>query len=792
MKKLALLLLCGTTMLLDATTAVAQSAQGAAASVKQDDVSAELAPVTVTARRTEESLQAVPVSVVAITKLQLENNDATDLSKLAELAPQVIIGEVETGTGAALAIRGISSGSSDSGLDQSVLVVFDGVPLSRGRVVTLSTFDIQQVEIMEGPQALFFGKNSPAGVISIASVDPTDVFGGYAKAGYEFIADEGYAEAAVSGPIVDHLDARLAVRADYQDGWIHNVATPVADPFHPGVTDPGAIAGRWQPGGHETAGRLTVVWSPTENFDAKLKLTVDQQTQNGGNAYGEPFCVGNVVPVVLGVRLPEINCQKNMTVAISGLAPEFAANFPYGNGGKPYQDMNLALASATLNERLSDVTLTSTTGFYDQSISDSGTYDWSPFATIYQGEHEHYQLVTQELRANTTFSFPVNFMTGVYYEHSNRPWFNAPDLFNLGINPSVNNYTTAETTATTTSTSYSAFAQLRWNIIPTVELAAGARYTHDEKTLTIENIANNPAAAYLGIDLYPQGQVLRAPYSSDNASPEVTLSWHPEPDQTLYGAYKTGYLAGGLSNSDLLEASATPGNIRFGSESSKGGEIGYKADLANHTLRLDLTGYYYNYNGLQVASYDPATLSFPIGNASKARTKGVEGTLQWLAMKNLTFNASFGYNLARYLSFPAAPCYDAQTPMQGCINGVQSLGGQPLILAPDITFDLGGDYRMNFAAGWTADLTMDGAYTSSYQTASDNNPGGTQSAFWRLNAAVHVRPENGNYEFAIIGRDLTNSYYLISTTSQTAGNPGQFDGLFARPREVILEATYHY
>ena len=792
MKKLVLPLLYGIAMFLEATTAAAQSGPAATASVTTGEAAAELAPVTVTARRTAESLQAVPVSVVAITKQQLENNDATDLSKLAELAPQAIIGEVETGTGAVLAIRGISSGSSDSGLDQSVLVVVDGVPLSRGRIVTLSTFDMQQVEIMEGPQALFFGKNSPAGVISLTSADPTNVFGGYAKAGYEFEADESYAEAAVSGPIVDHLDARLALRADYQDGWIRNVATPVADPFHAGVTDPGAIAGQRQPGGHETAGRLTLVWAPTESFDAKLKLTLDQQTQNGGNAFGEPFCVGNVVPVVLGVRLPEINCQKNMTLAISGLAPEFAANFPYGNGGKPYQDMNLTLASATLNERLDDVTLTSTTGFYDQSISDSGTYDWSPYATIYQSEHEHYQLVTQELRANTTFSFPVNFMAGAYFEHSDRPWFNAPDLFNLGINPSVNNYTTAETTARTTSTSYSAFAQLRWNIIPTVELAAGARYTHDEKNLSVENIANNPAAAYLGIDLYQQGQVLRAPYSDDNVSPEATLSWHPQPDQTLYAAYKTGYLAGGLSNSDILEASANPGNVRFGPESSKGGEVGYKADLADHTLRLDLTGYYYNYSGLQVASFDPATLSFPIGNASKARTKGVEGTLQWLTMRDLSFNGSFGYNIARYLSFPAAPCYDGQTPAQGCSNHVQSLGGQPLILAPDLTFDIGGDYRVNFAPGWTADLTMDGAYTSSYQTASDNNPGGTQSAFWRLNAALHVRPDKGNYEFAVIGRDLTNSYYLISTTSQTAGNAGQFDGLFARPREVILQATYHY
>lgn len=792
MKKFVIPLLCGSAMLFDITAATAQSTQTAALHATEGDAATELEPVTVTARRTAESLQSVPVSVVAITKLQLENNDATDLSKIGELAPQVIIGETATGPGAVLAIRGISSGISDSGLDQSVLVVVDGVPLSRGRVITLSTFDMQQVEIMEGPQALFFGKNSPAGVISLTTVDPTDRLGGYVKAGYEFEARESYIEGAISNQIAPTLDARLAVRADYLDGWITNEATAVPDPFHPGVTDPGAIAGGRQPGGHETAGRLTLRWTPSDDFDAKFKLTLDQQTQNGGNAFGEPYCIGNVTPTVLGVPIPEINCQKNQALAISGLAAVFAGNFPYGNGGKPFQDMNLTLASLTLNERLNDLTLTSTTGFYDQSISDAGTYDWSPFATIYQSEHEHYQLVTQELRANTTFSIPVNFMAGLYFEHSDRPWFNAPDLFNAGINPSVNNYTTAESSAETISSSYSGFVQMRWNIIPTVELAAGARYTHDTKSLNIENIANNPAAAFLGINLYPQNQILHAPYSDDNVSPEVTLSWHPEPEQTLYAAYKTGYKAGGLSNPDIFVASATPGSVRFGPESSKGGEFGYKADLLAHTLRVDLTGYYYNYDGLQVASYDPTTLSFPIGNASRARTEGVEGTLQWLATSNLSFNGSFGYNRARYLSFPGAACYVAQTAAQGCIDGVQSLAGQPLNLAPNFTIDVGGDYRVHFASGWMADLTLDGSHTSSYQTAGDNNPGGIQPAFWRLNAALHVGPEKGNYDFALIGRDLTNSYYLVSTTSQTAGGPEQFDGIFARPREIVLQAAYHY
>src|SRR6201996_6604052 len=150
----------------------------------------ELETITVSARKRSESLQNVPVALTAVSKADLENHNATDLTKIAELAPQVIIGETATGTGALLSIRGISSSSSDSSLDQSVLVDVDGIPMSRGRIISLATFDMQQVEVLEGPQALFFGKNSPAGVIALQSADPSSRLEGYAKTGYEFNSAE--------------------------------------------------------------------------------------------------------------------------------------------------------------------------------------------------------------------------------------------------------------------------------------------------------------------------------------------------------------------------------------------------------------------------------------------------------------------------------------------------------------------------------------------------------------------------------------------------------------------------
>lgn len=780
--------------LLSAPTAFAQSTTGAAASAPASTPApAQLQEITVTARRNVESLQTVPVTVEVVSKAQMANNDATDLAKIGELAPQVIIAPFSIGTGGILTIRGISSGTTDAGVDQSVSVVVDGVPLSRGRIVTASLFDMKQVQIMEGPQALFFGKNSPAGVIDLETADPTDRFEGYVRGGYEFEASEKFGEGAISGPIAPNLTARIAFRADSMDGWIRNNAQPVADPIHPGVTLPGAVQGSNEPQGTDYAARVTLLWRPDSSFDAKLKLTYDEQQLNSMDAYSEPFCLGAQSQLtVLGIPEPGTSCRKNMTVSESAEAPKYTVNYPYGNNGVPYSDSRFFLGSLSLNKRLNDVSLASTTGYYSQYYSGAMNADYTPFNEIYDAQHEVYNLFTQELRATTTLPGPVNFMGGVYYEHSVRPWLNVPDLLHVGINPATNSYATAETAAHTTTESYSAFLQGRWHILPNLELAAGARYSHDAKDSSIENLAASPYASAVGIALIPAGQVISPRYRGNNISPEATLTWRPTSTQTLYAAYKTGYKAGGISNGSLLEVGATANNLVFGEEKVDGGEIGYKADLLERRLRLNATVYYYDYDGLQVTSFYPATISFQVQNAAAARTEGLELSSEWLATQNLSFHGNLGYNRARYVTFGDGQCFSGQTAAQGCVGGVQNLSGKPLTRAPDVTFNLGGDYRFAVTNRWNADASLNGNYSGAYQADPDYSPGGEQSSFWRLDAAIHLLSVDGHYDLALIGRNLTNSYYMLAAAGLPAATANEYLGTFGRPREVILQAQYKF
>jgi len=751
----------------------------------------QLQQVVVTARLTRESLVRAPVAVVAITPRQLQLNDATDLEKIGELAPQVMIGTYGSAAGAVLTIRGISSNPADAGLDPSVLVVVDGVPISNGGIVTTSAFDMQQVQVMEGPQALFFGKNSPAGVISMTTVDPTRTLQGYIETGYEFVAAERFADGAISGPITDDLSARLAFRVDSMNGWMRNAAAPVADPLDPSVIFPGATQGATEPQSRDYAGRLTLLWAPADDFDAKLKLTLDHQWLNDIAAYSEEYCTGNAtVPVELGFPEVGADCSKNMVSEITAQAPQFAINFPYGNGGVPYLASDMALASLTLDKRFDTVTLTSISGYYNQARSalQGGI---GLFALASDADHNHFDELTEELRANSNLSGPVNFMGGVYLEASNRSWVNVPNILNT-FNPSADNYATEELSAYGRDKYYSAFGQLRWNILPSVELAAGARYSQDSRNASLENLVVNPAAASIGLDLYPQGEILPVHSRGDNVSPEVTLSWHPRSDQTLYAAYKRGYQAGGISNPELLYASNNDQNTKYDPETTRGFEVGYKANLLDDTLRVDLNGYTYRYHDLQVVSEDVKAFTFLVSNAGAAATSGLQGSFEWLPLTRLTLHGTLGYNHAYYLLYPGAECYAGQTAAQGCVNGVQNLAGKPLPRAPKVTYDLGSDYKVGLAAGWMADLSVDGAFTSSYEAGSTNPPGGIQTAFWRLDSALSFICPDGNLIFSVIGRDLTNSYYLITSDAYPLGANNDYFGFFARPREVILQAEYHF
>lgn len=762
--------------------------------------------VVVTARKKQESSLDVPVAVTAISGEDIESQGLTDLNRIAQLTPQVILAQGDSGAGASFVIRGLGSSAFDAGIEQSVVVNIDGVPATRGALVTTSLFDLEQIEVLKGPQVLFFGKNSPAGVISIASRGPSDEFEGKIRTGYEFEAAERYVEGVLSGPISSTVGARLAVRASRMDGWLENVAQPFTgaaggnpNPFNPLGT---SVDDDDRPGGDDYQARITLAWAPGERFDASLKYAITSKEYNGG--FTQAWCEGgsNSAPFdVFGpVALPDPygDCSYDNKLTSVGVVPEIASGWTNAGDGSPIFEQDTQFTTLTMNYQLENMTLTSVTGYMALENLIRENLDRTSYGLAFSTPGEDTDSFSQEFRIISDFNGPLNFSAGFFYEEVDRLSFTDSFLFFGGPDPATGKYHTFELEHQADSQTYSAFLQLRYEFTEQWELAAGARYTDEERTQESRNVFTHAFTAP-ALALVPAGTTpLTGRFTDTDLSPEVTLSYKPVENLMLYSAYKTGYKTGGFSSPSLYQldpstgAPVTADQLQFDPEEAEGFEVGFKGSLLGNTLRLDAVAYYYNYDDLQTSVFEPEAFSFFIKNAASAIVQGVEISSQWLVSEGLTLFADIAYNRAEFDEFPNGQCYTGQTD---CVNGRHDLSGEPLTRAPEWNYNLGFSY--DFLLGSSHTLSVGGGlnFTDDYLTQEDQNPFASQEAFTTYDSSLRLESNDGSYELALIGRNLTNERYIELTTSKAFGSTtgfGDFTPTTIRGREIRIEGVYNF
>ena len=224
--------------------------------------------IIVTARKRQESILNVPVVESAITQKQLQTFQTQDLKDVATMVPGLAFGDSVLSIGTQVSLRGVGSTTFNPGIDQSVSLNLDGMVFSQGLAYMSGMFDLAQIEVLKGPQALFYGKSSPGGVISMRTADPTNNYEIIARGGYEYEAREKRGELILSGPLSSTVKARLAANYDTQDGYFYSkgVALPGT-----GAVTPSGNGGRMD--GHDGYQvRGTLLWNPTNDFSARLKV----------------------------------------------------------------------------------------------------------------------------------------------------------------------------------------------------------------------------------------------------------------------------------------------------------------------------------------------------------------------------------------------------------------------------------------------------------------------------------------------------------------------------------------
>ncbi|RYD90581.1 MAG: hypothetical protein EOP61_29245, partial [Sphingomonadales bacterium] len=195
-----------------------------APALAQDGAVVDPGDIVVTARRRQESILKVPVVQNVISAETLVRTQITDLVGVTAKVPGLFVSPGINTIGTLISLRGIGTSAIDAGVDQSVSLNIDGQQFSQGLVFKSGLFDLAQAEVLKGPQALFFGKNSPGGVISLTTADPGDSAEVIGRVSYEFEAREPRVEMILSGPVTETLGLRLAGTWSDREGYFKNTA----------------------------------------------------------------------------------------------------------------------------------------------------------------------------------------------------------------------------------------------------------------------------------------------------------------------------------------------------------------------------------------------------------------------------------------------------------------------------------------------------------------------------------------------------------------------------------------
>jgi iron complex outermembrane receptor protein len=420
--------------------------------------------------------------------------------------------------------------------------------------------------------------------------------------------------------------------------------------------------------------------------------------------------------------------------------------------------------------------------------------------------HFRRRLFTEEVRLTSDFSGPLNFMLGGLYEDgffSNHAEILGNSAYKLA--PRF-----ADGLIPVDVRTYSAFGQLRWRIVPELELAGGLRWTDEKRSEAPFNYLTNRAVAV-------PVPVLRA----RNVAPEFTLTYTPTDDLTLFAAAKQNYKSGSFN----VGTPASPGlNNAFRDERVRGAEVGLKSRLLDRQLALNVAGYYYRYKNLQVGARTPVSDGVPrivTLNAASAKTYGVDfdAAFRPAGAEGLSLNLAINWNLGRYLNFDNAPCYGGQLASEGCDQlfnplvdayTAQDLSGTPLVRAPKWHANFGFSYERQIARDAKLILTNSNEFSSRYATflavgrPHDDN---YQRRFLKTDLSLAVRTLDDRLEFAVIGKNISDKVTTGACTSAnnaagtilpnpsggTERGPAGLDevGCFAeRGREVWLRLTW--
>ncbi len=747
-------------------------------------VSAELEEVLVTAtRRAETDVQTTAVSVSALNSQSLSELVPRDLGDIAISVPNFSSGKQPGFRSAAFSIRGVGITSIIVYQDSQVGVTVDDFVLPSLQTQNLEMFDIQQIEVLRGPQGTLFGKNTTGGVINVKTKRPELERNTLEVQGK--VEEYGRYEGRFAGNLAvgDTWAFRAAGGYIQSDGYYENNAEwgPVTgfDPAHPAQGQSGRGNGDDIGGDDVFSGRFKALWQPNDNFTALAQYEIIRD--NGDT----PPSV-NTTPAGAPFTFNALNLGA------------FSGGDAIENAGVTNRDDLLLEMSdghqvdvdgyyLNLDWTLGDYTLSSVTGYREQESQLPSTYTGKtgPVSLFDANRVDERETLQQELRLASDFTGPFNFVAGGFYQQDDTEFcvvqvLGFLDLVGLGSqifgDPTYWDNNPQVLCNKQDASSWAVFADFDYELSDRWAFGAGIRYTNEEKewtgrnqvffpqldpSLTWEDFSSPLGAADFG--RFSEG-VLSDEESWNEPTWRATLSYTISDDMFSYLTYSRGFKSGayndqsGTSGAPLTPRSVAPTDP----ETADSFELGLKSDLWDNRLRLNLSAFYVEYSDAQrdlVASFqNPFGGTFQetrFFNAADMTAQGLEAEFVAALTDNFTLRGSMGYLDADYDEFTADTDFDG-------VDDVD-LSDAEVNRAPELQWNLDAIYEHGFLGGnlrWLANVNYEDDSIYTYAVLGPQYDGMTDDRTL-LNANVTYTEAAGRYWVRLYGKNLTDEEYRV-------------------------------
>ncbi|WP_417473816.1 TonB-dependent receptor [Luteimonas mephitis] len=725
-------------------------AQPPATSAQADADARTLDTVTVTARRRTESIQDVPVAVSAFGEEQLADLQASDISGLQGAVPNM---NMVQGRGSAnsvnVFIRGIGQPDALQTFDPGVGMYVDDVYYSRINGAMFSLFDIQQVEVLRGPQGTLYGKNSTGGAIKLTTKNPFDNEGGSVEL---TAGDHGRNEARfyASGKFSDTLAASIAGASIRNDGYVRD-----------------AVTGRHFNNDDTQALRAKLAFAPSDNFRATLSL--DHTEQDVALTLGRPMAPLRQTDLALGVVVlqPGETGDWDYRARTSFGPPGHGQTLEHSGGSL---SMEWDINSQWLFKSISSYRKLRTHSFIDIDASEFELGDVLVALDQKQASQEFQLQYDNGSNLHATF--------GAYYMRENVPSYQeayADDLFALAGMP-ISFLRTIDDDLTTTSVA--AFAHASWEFVPTWTLAAGVRWTRDNKEY------DRSTSTFWGAPFGALNETVafRAEHDWTAVTPSVSLQKAFSDNLMGYVSANRGFKSGGFNG--RANTVYDTQHAQFDPEYVWTYEVGLKASSTDKRLRGSVAAFKSDYSDFQArVSQDVGT--FPVLNAAELDIQGIELEGSALLGESTMLSAQVGWLDAKYKKFddfrldPSYPGYDP------------TVNHDHVPFSPKVTARLALQHSFSLGDSGTLGVGGDVSYRDKTWLSVDNREVLSQDAYTLVGLFGVWDSPQYSWQVRAGVRNLTDKNY--KTEGQEFASVGNIQtAYYGLPRNWYISARYNF